>query len=54
MFKKLICLLLPFAFVTAGFADEVTPSNDVPVADNFYDPDKNFDGPVPHPTDLAD
>ncbi len=54
MFKKLVCLILPLAFVATGFAVEVTPANDVPIADNFYDPDKTVDGPIPHPSDLDD
>lgn len=60
MFKKLISLIVPCVFVVSGFADEakkVTPPAppapiDVPVVDNFYNPDKNVDGPIPHPSDV--
>ncbi|HSX03419.1 MAG TPA: hypothetical protein VLG76_01675 [Rhabdochlamydiaceae bacterium] len=57
MLKKLICLMLPLACVACGFADEaakgkpIDPPKDAPIIDNFYDPDKVIDAPIPHVSD---
>ncbi|HSX12671.1 MAG TPA: hypothetical protein VLF61_04190 [Rhabdochlamydiaceae bacterium] len=46
------------AFLSVGFADETItkiPEEDIIVdiiPDNFYDPDKVVEGPIPHPSDV--
>ncbi len=58
MLKKLIYLIVPMAFLSVGFADETItkiPEEDIIVdiiPDNFYDPDKVVEGPIPHPSDV--
>lgn len=55
MFKKLIFLIVPAAVLSLGFAEQAAMKplpEDLPIEDNYYDPDKTIDGPIPHPRDV--
>jgi hypothetical protein len=47
---------MPLALVSLGFAGQTVKPlpEQTPIEDNYYDPDKVIEGPIPHPSDIEE